>query len=269
MKFSHWSVAPGITAVLNPGVLYGPGTLGGYGRSLSYLIEGAEQALLMDTGFGIANLKKQIELLTDLPLIVINSHVHPDHSGGNAQFPFVYVSQKEVPDMKPVYFPEDAFPQPQCEEVKKAQGYKFTALNSSEKIDLGGRTLQVVEIPGHTAGSIALLDSRTRILLSGDALLKRVLLFGDVPIRVYREALESLREREISDIFSAHWPEALGAEHINRMIHLLTEFDPDKVEKAPWKPFGTMCVYRQGNRFEEPEFCAIGYPQDRLNDLLK
>lgn len=268
MCFSQWIAAPGITAILCPGVLPGPGSLGGYGRTICYLVEGHEKALLLDTGFGNADLASYVGSLTSLPLIVVNSHVHPDHSSGNVQFSTVFVGKNEVDGTAPVVFPDEALPDPRCQAVLDATGYSFAPLAHGARIELGGRTMEVIEIPGHTRGSIALLDSETHILLSGDALLKRVLLFGDVPIRAYRAALERLQTYEITDILCAHWPESLGRTHIQRMLRLLDDFDPEQVEHAPWQRFGTMCVFRQGERFEDPEFCAIGYPENRLPDLL-
>jgi glyoxylase-like metal-dependent hydrolase (beta-lactamase superfamily II) len=47
-----------------------------------YLIVGTEKALLIDTGFSIESLKEKIEEITMLPLILVNTHGHPDHCGG-------------------------------------------------------------------------------------------------------------------------------------------------------------------------------------------
>lgn len=53
---------------------------------ISYLILGEESALLWDTGLGIGDIRSCAEALTNLPITVLNSHNHPDHIGGNAQF---------------------------------------------------------------------------------------------------------------------------------------------------------------------------------------
>src|SRR5689334_21871207 len=55
-----------------------------------YLITGRDSALLIDTGLGFADLKRFVSTLTTLPLIVVNTHSHPDHTGSSFQFEKVY-----------------------------------------------------------------------------------------------------------------------------------------------------------------------------------
>src|SRR5262245_39624199 len=50
-----------------------------------YLLEGKDSALLIDAGFGLANLKSFVGQLTSKPLIIVNTHGHPDHAGGDWQ----------------------------------------------------------------------------------------------------------------------------------------------------------------------------------------
>src|SRR5256885_12210298 len=57
---------------------------------ISYLIGGHKQALLFDTGMGISDIRKVTSKLTYRPVVVLNSHTHNDHVGGNWQFAFVY-----------------------------------------------------------------------------------------------------------------------------------------------------------------------------------
>src|SRR5580765_2946871 len=57
---------------------------------ISYLIVGEKKALLFDTGMGISDIKKVVAELTGLPIIVLNSHTHDDHVGGNWEFTDVY-----------------------------------------------------------------------------------------------------------------------------------------------------------------------------------
>ena len=57
---------------------------------ISYLILGKQKALLFDTGMGISDIHKLVAELTKLPIIVLNSHTHDDHVGGNWQFDTIY-----------------------------------------------------------------------------------------------------------------------------------------------------------------------------------
>lgn len=270
MCHESWKCAEGITAIKVPGILAGPGSVGGFGRTICYLVEGTEKSLLLDTGFGIGDIKAYVETLTDKPLMVVNSHLHPDHSGGNPQFGVVYIGENEVKSTEGFQFPEAAIPGSYCDVVKNAGPYHFELLKDGETIDLGGRTITVYEVPGHTTGCIALHDSLTNMILSGDALLKRVLLFTEKPLDLYISSLNKLKELKPENILCAHWDKPLGTDHIDRMMNLLEEFkqNVDKVEKSPWMTAGTMCVYRHGETFADPEFCAIGYPEQNLSILL-
>ena len=270
MCHTSWKCADGITAIMVPGDLAGPGSVGGFGRTICYLVEGKEKALLLDTGFGIGDLKAYVESLTDLPLMVVNSHLHPDHSGGNKQFEVVYIGENEVASKEAFYFPEAAIPGKYCDAVLNGPGYHFEFLKDGEKIDLGDRVLTVYEVPGHTTGCIALHDEKTNLILAGDSLLKRVLLFTEKPLALYISSLNKIKDLGPADILCAHWDKPLGVDHIDRMIHHLEKFSNDRenVEKSPWREMGNMCVYRCGESFAEPEFCAIGYPEINLKYLF-
>src|SRR5436309_11482151 len=56
------------------------------GHVNSFLIEGTRSAVLLDTGLGVGNIRAVAAELTGKPLLVVNSHYHFDHTGGNHQF---------------------------------------------------------------------------------------------------------------------------------------------------------------------------------------
>ena len=62
-----------------------------------YLVAGRERALLIDTGWGEGDLPAHVATRTDLPLTVVNTHGHPDHSSGNGQFDEVYIHTADLP----------------------------------------------------------------------------------------------------------------------------------------------------------------------------
>ena len=269
-----WQAGDGIYAIQCPGFLPGPGRLPGWGFVLSYLVLGADKALLIDTGFGLSDLKAYVRTLTDLPLMVVNTHVHPDHSGGNGQFDVVYVGEHETPETDDgVLFYNIPGQRDACDAVKRGGSYRFVHLRDGEGIDLGGRVLRVVEIPGHTPGSIALFDENTRLLLSGDAILKRVFYGAGVPLSTYRAALKKTKQLPIRDILSAHWPEPLGADFIDKMLRLIDAFDPDKAENASWAEPGManreMRMFCFGRDFDDPDFVALSFFTDQRKEIMK
>lgn len=58
-----------------------------------YLLIGANKALLIDTGLGVANIKEVIDKLTSLPIMVVTTHVHWDHIGGHRFFDEIAVHE--------------------------------------------------------------------------------------------------------------------------------------------------------------------------------
>ena len=79
--FEVYKPAPGVFAIYEPHQAE---------EVISYLIVGEKRALLFDTGMGISDIKKVTAELTKLPIIVLNSHTHDDHVGGNWEFATIY-----------------------------------------------------------------------------------------------------------------------------------------------------------------------------------
>lgn len=272
--FELWQADDGIYAIQWPGFLPGPGRLPGWGYVISYVVIGEEKALLLDTGFGNADIKAFVEEnITTLPLVVVNSHIHPDHSGGNGQFDVVYVEEHEKEDEEGVYFYKIPGMRAACEAVVAGGEYRFAHLKDGDVIDLGGRELEVIWIPGHTPGAIALYDRKTQILLSGDAILKRVFYGSGVPFSQYRAALVKTKGYPIRDIWSAHWPEPLGTDFIDKMIYLIDTFDPEKAEPAGWDEPGMeevdLRMFCYGEDFDDPDFVAVSFNMDQLEKIMK
>lgn len=259
--FRHWKIAENTYAIQCPGYLPGPGRLPGWGYVICYLLVGEERALLQDTGYGNADLRSYVEQLTDKPLTVVNSHVHPDHSGGNKQFGEIWVLEGEVDSPEPVYFPQ-AGERARCALVDACPDYHFSFLQEGAVLDLGGRSVQAYRLEGHTRGSMVLLDSGSGFLFSGDAILKRVLLLAGLPLSAYRAALARTDARTFQDIYSSHWYEPLGRDYIRKMLALIDSYHPEETETAPWQEGVDMVMFCHGNAFEEKDFCAIAFPSD-------
>lgn len=136
------------------------------GSENMYLLEGDEKALLIDTGYGVGNLRAFVEKLTDKPILVANTHFHPDHAAGNGEFEAVYMSEGEKIDapstLTPGAVPFDLskLPNPDYEKIYVKDG---------DVIELGNRTIEVLDVkPAHCNSSLFFLDRKGRLLLCGD-----------------------------------------------------------------------------------------------------
>lgn len=147
----------------------------------SFLILGDQRALLLDTGAQECDLLGLIRSVTALPLLVLHTHGDGDHTANDGLFSDIYAHPDEFSLLR------------RFRPGLKAQLHPITGASS---FDLGGRILQVIETPGHTPGSICLLDRQNRILFSGDTVsYGPVFLFGDHrDIHTYRQTLAKLLE---------------------------------------------------------------------------
>ena len=149
---------------------------------ISYLILGNERALLFDSGNGIGNISKVVGELTSLPVLVLNSHTHFDHIGGNAEFKDILAMDTDYTRNNSRGYPNELVREEVSEEalcgslptgIDPASYYtppfkvkKF--ISDGYKIDLGGRILEVLSTPGHTPDAVSLFDSGLGLLWLGD-----------------------------------------------------------------------------------------------------
>ena len=136
-------------------------------EATGYLVIGKDKACVIDTMNGHNNLKEAVKRLTDRPLILINTHGHPDHIYGNVYFEEAFIHPDDLPVTR--IFTED----PKFIDICHAKGVTmppFVDVHEGDIFDLGERHLEVYELPGHTPGSILLLLKEDRILFTGDAI---------------------------------------------------------------------------------------------------
>jgi glyoxylase-like metal-dependent hydrolase (beta-lactamase superfamily II) len=142
----------------------------------SYLVQGSVWALLIDTGAGRGDLRAQIDRMTALPLIVVNTHGHVEHTGGNAEFDTIGLHVADLERMERGGFEEDvpdamASSTPAHSEHAQSRTAAVThAVDHGEVLDLGGRYIEVLHPPGPTPGSICLLEEASRFLFTGDTI---------------------------------------------------------------------------------------------------
>lgn len=152
-------------------------------EAISYLLIGSEKALLVDTLQGIGDLKAIIDQLTDLPVLVINTHSHFDHVSGNYQFDTIYGVDKPFAltnakghgnEVNARWLTADTFwqniPASFSFETYENKPYQINRfVSDGETIDIGERLIEMVFIPGHSTDSIFLIDKKNRMMLTGDS----------------------------------------------------------------------------------------------------
>ena len=136
-------------------------------EATGYLVVGEEKACMIDTMNGYNDLYAAVRRITDKPVFVINTHGHPDHIFGNMYFDQAYLHPADLPLAK-LFAEEPEFIEMCAEKHRKMPG--FTEVREGDIFDLGGRHLEVYELPGHTPGGIVLLLREDRILFTGDGI---------------------------------------------------------------------------------------------------
>ena len=130
-----------------------------------YVLVGTQSALMLDTGATSTTTLRDtvLPLVGGKPLLVAHTHAHGDHTAGDATWSGqagATVVAKNLPA------------------IQAAFGIA-TWPTSQGTLDLGGRVLDVLAIPGHEAQHIAIYDRQTGLLLTGDTLYPGLLFIND------------------------------------------------------------------------------------------
>ena len=136
-------------------------------EATGYVVVGEERACVIDTMIGYNDLHQAVRKLTDKPLIVVNTHGHPDHIYGNMYFDEARIHPADL-ELAQSFVAEPEF-QKMLQE-RHASFPPFRDILPGDIIDLGGRTLEVFALPGHTPGGILLLLREDRVLFTGDSI---------------------------------------------------------------------------------------------------
>ncbi len=171
-----------------------------------FILAGTERALVIDSGRSGLNVRELAEGLVSLPCELLNTHADPDHTAGNSGFPSFLMHPSE----SPVYY-----------KLHNGSG-NFLPVYDGDVIDLGGRQLEVVHIPGHTPGSISVLDRGRRCLIGGDPVQchGQIYMFGiHRDLHSYIHGLRRLMTRSDFDlIYPSHADLTVGRDVIPELI---------------------------------------------------
>ena len=227
-----------------------------------YLLEGQDSSLLIDAGFGMGNLRDFVKSLTSKPLIIVNTHFHPDHTGGDYEFPFVCIGARDMEYAKPFLNPKVVqqitsqmlrdttiadllkFPESQVEKTI------LIPVNDNYIFKLGDRNVQVINVPGHTPGSIFLLDVKNKTLYTGDNMQTTWLFFKEsLSVGTYMQSLEKLNriKGEYNTLYPGHGkPLDIGI--LDELKQCCQQILSGKCEAKPYHSMigqdGVSCTYK-------------------------
>jgi len=185
-----------------------------------YVILGDDAAVVYDTGYGMASIMPAIREITDLPLICVLGHGHVDHANGAYQFDEAWIYEEDMELCRrhtsrtakkiainmvkekgaelPKGFDEEAYINSGVCELKK--------MNIGQVFEIGGKSLEVVKMEGHTHGSVGLLVREERVLITSDAANPQLWLFLEesTSISTYIAMLERSINLDFDIFFIGH-----------------------------------------------------------------
>ena len=213
----------------------------------AFLVTGTNVALLIDTGTSGEDLHSVISQYTNLPVAVVNTHHHFDHTAGNKQFEAVYIHKKDAGMVR------------DCSN-------KVICVEGGHRFELGGRTLEVLELAGHSAGNIGLLDRENRILFAGDTIADSPVYmnFPDSSMEDYIKTMDLLlsMQQEIDTIYCSHGTLVLDFSYVealrtcaltiyNKEPYTVKDIKLEDGEKVKWAQIGKVSMYLCAKKAEK------------------
>ena len=192
-----------------------------------FLLAGEDRALLIDSGMQHHNARDIARSLTSLPVELLNTHADMDHIGSNEQFDSFYMHPAEEANYR-----------------RSGKGGRMIPVQDGDLLDLGNRPLKIIHLPGHTPGSIAVLDLSSRVLISGDPVQEhgRIYMFGDQRnMSDYIRSLEKLNQMtgEFDELWPSHADLPIKPDVIGRLIDGAGKVMNGTISGVPEEVFGT------------------------------
>lgn len=197
-----------------------------------FLLTGSKKALMIDSGMNTPDALDIVRPLTNLPIELINTHADRDHISGNGSFEQFYMSPNEEKNL-----------------TMHIKSGTIIPVKTGDVIDLGDRELEIIDNPGHTPGSIAILDVKNRVLYSGDSVQdSRIFMFGEHRnFDKYIDSLINLKRYadRFDTIFPSHGSIPVKPELIDKLIEGAGEIRDGKALGKPVDVFGNTVTYYQ------------------------
>lgn len=207
-----------------------------FNRANLWLIKGRDRDLLVDTGLGVVSLRHHIARLIDKPLLAIASHIHFDHAGGMHEFDHraIHAAEAEALRTGDDYealckleqgwvrqsdFEQLPYPGFTVEHYTLQASEPTQILQAGDVLDLGDRAFEVLHLPGHSPGCIALYEAKTQTLFSGDVIYNGELLdeLHCSHIPTYIATYERLEKLPVETVYPGHY-RSFGRDSYHQII---------------------------------------------------
>ncbi len=192
-------------------------------------VRGRDRDMLVDSGMGVLSLREWVPIVTERPLDAVASHTHFDHIGTHHEFPcrLCHAAEADVlaaPTRQNTwaedYVTDDIFTEMPPAPYQSARYTVKSApatrtLEDGDIIDLGNRAFEVIHTPGHSPGGIALWESATGLLISGDILYDGPLIESndEGEMAQYVDSMERLLKLPVQTVHGGHFKSFGGERH--------------------------------------------------------
>lgn len=213
------------------------------------LVMGSGMAVLVDTGYGNRSLREFVEKHIATPYMVINSHGHPDHIGGNGQFDIVWAAREEWDVIQ--HFEE------------KQRTYELKEIKTGDRISLGDIHIEIISLAGHTKGSVGIFVQEERLLIAGDAFNEGLWLFnyGSLSMQSLYETLQKTMQLDFDSYICGHSDIEYKKEKLLTHMKNIENLKVGECTKRNLLGFGTYCsAYQDANGKSE-----IFFTEDKLS----
>lgn len=197
-----------------------------------YLLLGSKKAVLIDTGLGVSNIRNVVRHITNLPIVVLTTHVHWDHIGGHKYFNEIAVHEKEVSWLS------EEFPLPlrKIKEILTSgicdfprefsidsyqifRGHVEKVLHDGDIVDIGNRVIKAIHTPGHSLGHCCFYEENRSYLYSGDLIYRGCLdaYYPTTDPYLFGSSVKKIRLLKVKRILPAHYDLNIPLSMISRI----------------------------------------------------
>lgn len=212
--FSKEAISDRLTRICEPHVH-------SFFRANMFHVVGRDADLVIDFGMGLGNLRSELPIPPDKPVLAVATHVHVDHIGSFHEFEvrmghdaeanaFAHVQDADTLAQyfrtQPGALTETPPTGATAETYRILPAPLTRILAENDVIDSGDARYTVLHLPGHSPGSIGLLDEKTGVFFSGDAIYQGGLV-DDLPgcdVEAYKATMERLRRLDVRVVHGGH-----------------------------------------------------------------